>query len=175
MGNQAASLEARLRVVSNERKLAQEQVSFLESQIETCSHKHSDDLRRATYEAKKTLADGYLDLLISLKEKWEKKKAAADCESRLREVMANIGLLKEIMNKNLLASEELPRLRAKEIELGAELDVNAVSDFWIGKLDLPGDSNLPKEFFGKEGSEGSEPGDELMRAEDRFEDGEFEE
>ncbi|KAF2606353.1 hypothetical protein F2Q68_00045524 [Brassica cretica] len=68
------------------------------------------------------------------------------------------------MNKNLLASEELPRLRAKEIELEAELDVNAVSDFWIGN-----------EFFGKEGSEGSEPGDELMRAEDRFEDGEFEE
>ncbi|KAF3526281.1 hypothetical protein F2Q69_00048139 [Brassica cretica] len=95
LGNQAASLEARLRVVSNERKSALEQ------------------------------------------EKWEKKKAAADWEARLKEVMANIDLQKEIMNNNLLASDELLRLRAKEVELGSELDVLAVSDFSVGKLDLP--------------------------------------
>lgn len=83
------------------------------------------------------MADNYLDMLISLKEKWEKKKAETDCEACLKEVMANINLLKEIMNNNLLASDELLRLRAKEVELGSELDVMVVSDFSVGRLDLP--------------------------------------
>ena len=75
-------------------------------------------------------------MLISLKEKWEKKKAATDCKARFREVMANIDLLKEIMNNNLLASDELLRLRTKEV-VGSELDVMGVSDFSVEKLDLP--------------------------------------
>ncbi|KAF3553896.1 hypothetical protein F2Q69_00013011 [Brassica cretica] len=41
---QAASLEARLRVVSNERKSALEQVSFLEVRVESLANKFSDDL-----------------------------------------------------------------------------------------------------------------------------------
>ncbi|KAF3518326.1 hypothetical protein DY000_02060669 [Brassica cretica] len=132
LGNQAASLEARLRVVSNERKSALEQ------------------------------------------EKWEKKKAAADWEARLKEVMANIDLQKEIMNNNLLASDELLRLRAKEVELGSELDVMAVSDFSVGKLDLPQISeDLPEEFFAKVPSEVNEPGDETKIVGTQFEDGEF--
>ncbi|KAF2569665.1 hypothetical protein F2Q68_00025816 [Brassica cretica] len=72
LGNQAASLEACLRVVSNERKSALEQVSFLEAKVESSANKFSDDLRRTTYDAKKALADSYLDVLVSLKEKWEK-------------------------------------------------------------------------------------------------------
>ena len=89
-------------------------------------------------------------MLVSLKEKWEKKEAATDCEARLREVMANIDLLKEIMNNNLLASDELLRLRTKEVELGSELDVMAVSDFSVGNLDLPHIlEELPEDFFAK--------------------------
>ena len=153
LGNQAVSLEARLRVVSNERKLALEQVSFLEAKVESSANKFSDDLRRATYDAKKALADSYLDVLVSLKEKWEKKKAATDCEARLREVMANIDLLKEIMNNNLLASDELLRLRTKEVDLGSELDVMVVSDFSVGKLDLLQISeDLPEDFFARDPS-----------------------
>ncbi|KAF3536385.1 hypothetical protein F2Q69_00022374 [Brassica cretica] len=150
LGNKAASLEDRLRVVSNKRKSALEQDSFLEAKIESSSAKFADDLRRATYDAKNGLADSYLYVLISLKEKWEKKKAAANCEVRLKEVMANINLLKEIMNNNMLASDELLRLRAKQVELGSELDVMAVSDFSVGKLDLPQISeDLPEEFLQK--------------------------
>ncbi|KAF2530919.1 hypothetical protein F2Q70_00029654 [Brassica cretica] len=137
LGNQAASFEARLRVVSNESKSALEQVSFLEAKVESSANKFSDDLRRATREAKKTMADSYLDVLVSLKEKWEKKEAATDCEARLREVVANIDLLKEIMSNSLLSLDELLRLRGKEIELGSEVDVMATSDFFVGKLDLP--------------------------------------
>ncbi|KAF2538899.1 hypothetical protein F2Q68_00021350 [Brassica cretica] len=133
----AASVEARLRVVSNERKSALEQVSFLEAKAKSSANKFSDDLRRATYDAKKALADSYLDVLVSLKEKWEKKKAATDREAHLREVMGNIDLLKDIMDNNLLASDELLRLRTKEVELGSEVDVMAVSDFSVEKLDLP--------------------------------------
>ena len=69
LGNQAASLEARLRVVSNERKSALEQVSFLEAKVESSANKFSDDLRRATYDAKKALADSYLHVLVTLKGK----------------------------------------------------------------------------------------------------------
>ena len=146
----------------------------MEAKIESSSSKFADSLRRATYDAKKALADNYLDVLISLKEKWEKKKAAADWEARLKEVMANIDLQKEIMNNNLLASDELLRLRAKEVELGSELDVMAVSDFSIGKLDLPQISeDLPEEFFPKVPSEVNEPGDETKIVGNQFEDGEF--
>ncbi|KAF3536854.1 hypothetical protein F2Q69_00023736 [Brassica cretica] len=120
LGNQTASLEARFRVVSNERKSASEQVSFLEAKAESSAKKFSDDLRCATYDAKKTLTYSYLDMLVSLKDKWEKKKAATDCEARLREVMANIDLLKEIIDNNLLALDELLRLCTKEVELGSE-------------------------------------------------------
>ncbi|KAF2560467.1 hypothetical protein F2Q70_00017848 [Brassica cretica] len=120
LGNRTASLEDRFRVVSNERKSALEQVSFLEAKAESSAKKFSDDHRCATYDAKKTLTYSYLDMLVSLKDKWEKKKAATDCEARLREVMANIDLLKEIIDNNLLALDELLRLRTKEVELGSE-------------------------------------------------------
>ncbi|KAF2573041.1 hypothetical protein F2Q70_00004062 [Brassica cretica] len=153
LGNQAASLESRMRVVSNERKSALEEVSFLEAKVESSANKFSDDLRRATYDSIKALADSYLDVLVSLKEKWEKKKAATDCEARLKEVMENIDLLKEIMNNNLLASDELLRLRTKEVELGSKLDVMAVSDFSVGKLDLPQISeDMPEDFFARDSS-----------------------
>ncbi|KAF3510176.1 hypothetical protein F2Q69_00007854 [Brassica cretica] len=69
LGNQVASFEARLQVVSNERKSALEQVSFLEAKVESYANKFSGDLRRATYDAKRTMADSYLDVLVSLKEK----------------------------------------------------------------------------------------------------------
>ncbi|KAF2538051.1 hypothetical protein F2Q68_00022321 [Brassica cretica] len=171
LGNQAASLEARLRVVSNERKSALEKISFLEAKVESSANKFSDDLCRATYDAKKALAGSYLDVLVSLKEKCKKKKAATDCEACLREVMANIDLLKEIMNNNLLASDELLRLRTKEVELGSELDVMVVSDFSVGKLDLPQISeDLPKDFFAKAPS----AADDVTKClGGQFEDGEF--
>ncbi|KAG2275943.1 hypothetical protein Bca52824_058498 [Brassica carinata] len=88
--------------------------------------------------------------------------------------MANIDLLKEILNNNLLASDELLRLRAKEVELGSELDMMTVSDFSVGKLDLPQISeDQPEEFFANVPSEVNEMGDETKRASDQFEDGDF--
>ena len=166
LGNQAASLEAPLRVVSNERKSALEQVSFLEANVESSANKF--------YDAKRALADSYLDVLVSLKEKWEKKKAASDCKARLREVKANIDILKDIMNNKLLASDELLRLLTKEVELGSELDVMAVSDFSVEKLDLPQiTEDLPENFFAKVPSAVNDTSDEMKRAGGQFEDGEF--
>ncbi|XP_013617700.1 PREDICTED: uncharacterized protein LOC106324247 [Brassica oleracea var. oleracea] len=174
LGNQAASLEARLRVVSNERKSALEHVSFWEAKVESSASKFSDDLRRTTYDAKKALADSYLDVLISLKETWEKKKAATDCEARLKEVMANIDLLKEIMNNNLLASDELLRLRTKEAELGSQLDMMAVSDFSVEKLDLPQIlEDQPEDFFAKVPSVVNDTGSDMKRAGGQFENSGF--
>ena len=70
-----------------------EQVSYLEGRIESSTAKYAEDLCHATYEAKKTLAVSYLDVLVSLMDKWERKKVSADCEILLREVMSNIDLL----------------------------------------------------------------------------------
>ncbi|KAF2603481.1 hypothetical protein F2Q70_00026744 [Brassica cretica] len=80
----------------------------------------------------------YLDVLVSLKEKWEKKKAATDCEARFRE---------------------------------AELDVMAVSDFSVGKLDMPQISeDLPEDFFARVPS----AADDVTKCSGgQFEDGEF--
>ena len=44
LGNQAASLEAQLRVVSNKRNSALEHISFLEAKIESSTSKFADDL-----------------------------------------------------------------------------------------------------------------------------------
>ena len=174
LGNQAASLEARLQVVSNERKSALEQVSLLEAKAESSANKFSDDLRRVTCDAKKALADSYLDVLISLKKKWEKKKATTDCKARLMEIMVNIYLLKEIMKNNLLASDELLRLRVKEFELGSELDVMAVLDISVKKLDLPHISeDLLEDFFAKVPSVVNGTDDATQRTGGQFENGEF--
>ncbi|KAF2538898.1 hypothetical protein F2Q68_00021351 [Brassica cretica] len=86
----------------------------------------------------------------SSSEKWEKKKAATDYEARLREVMANIDLLKEIMHNNLLASDDLSRLRTKEIT-----------------------EDLPEDFFAKVPFTVNDTGDEMKCAGGQFEDGEF--
>ncbi|KAL0853730.1 hypothetical protein Bca101_058882 [Brassica carinata] len=129
LGNQAASLEARLRVIENERKSALEQVSYLEGRIESSTAKYVEDLRHATYEAKKTSA---------------------------------------IMNNNFLASSQLSRLEVKGTGLGAELDATMVSDFLVGRSDVPQASDdIPEDFFGKV------PADGLDREDDRGEDGEF--
>ncbi|KAG2283172.1 hypothetical protein Bca52824_054392 [Brassica carinata] len=49
-----------------------------------------------------------------------------------------------------LASDELLRLRTKEAEVGSELDMMAVSDFSVEKLDLPQISeDLAEDFFAK--------------------------
>lgn len=107
------------------------------------------------------MADSYLNALISLKDKWKRKKVATSCEARLREVKANIVLLKEIMNNKLLVSDELSRLSAKEVELRTELDIVAESGFSIGKLDLPHASeDLPEKFFAKVPFEGRDLNDD---------------
>ena len=50
----------------------------------------------------------------------------------------------------------------------------AVSDFSVGKLDLPQISeDMPEEFFAKVPYEVNELGDEMKRAGNQFEDGEF--
>ncbi|WZZ20684.1 hypothetical protein YC2023_122071 [Brassica napus] len=171
LGNQAASLEARLRVLSNERKSALEQVSFLKEKVEFSANKLSDDLRRATYDAKKAMGDSYLDMLVSLKKRWERKKAATDSEAHLRVVMENIDLLKEIMNNNLLASDELLGLQTKEVKLESELDVMEISDFSVGKLDLPQISeDLPEDFLAKVLSVA---GDVTKSSGGQFKDGKF--
>ncbi|KAF3548767.1 hypothetical protein DY000_02008504 [Brassica cretica] len=75
------------------------------------------------------------------------------------------------MDNNLLASDELLRLRAKEVKLGFEVDVMATSNFSVEKLDLPQISeDLPEDFFAKVPS----AADDVAKCSgDRFEDGEF--
>ncbi|KAF3539419.1 hypothetical protein F2Q69_00023557 [Brassica cretica] len=75
------------------------------------------------------------------------------------------------MNINLLDSDELLRLRTKEVELGSELDVKAVSDFSIGKLGPPQIlEDLPEYFFAKVPS----AADDVTKCSGgQFEDGEF--
>lgn len=52
--------------------------------------------------------------------------------------------------------------------------MTAVSDFFVGKLDLPRIlRDLPEELFAKEASKGSEDSDELKRGDGHYEDGEF--
>ncbi|KAF3525888.1 hypothetical protein F2Q69_00047798 [Brassica cretica] len=61
--------------------------------------------------------------------------------------------------------------RLKEVELGSELDVMAISDFSVGKHDLPQISeDLPEDFFAKVPS----VADDVMKySGGQFEDGEF--
>ncbi|KAF3510175.1 hypothetical protein F2Q69_00007855 [Brassica cretica] len=75
------------------------------------------------------------------------------------------------MDNNLLASDELLRLRAKEVKLGFEVDVMATSNFSVEKVDLPQISeDLPEDFFAKVPS----AADDVAKCSgDRFEDGEF--
>ena len=63
------------------------------------------------------------------------------------------------------------RLGAKEVELGSELDVMALSDFSVGKHDLPHISeDLPEDLFAKVPSAAD---DVTECSGGQFEDGEF--
>ena len=75
LGNHAATLEARLRVVSNERRSALEKVSILEAKVESSANKFSDDLRSVTYDAKKIMADSYLEVVGEVAEGGEDSSA----------------------------------------------------------------------------------------------------
>ena len=78
------------------------------------------------------------------------------------------------MNHNLLALDELLRLRTKEVELGSELDVMAVSNFSIAKLNLPQISkDLPEDFFARDFSAANGADDVTKCSGGQFEDGEF--
>ena len=78
------------------------------------------------------------------------------------------------MNINLLDSDELLRLRTKEVELGSELELMAISDFSVGKLDLPQISeDLPEDFFARDSSAANGADDVTKRLGGQFEDGEF--
>nr|VDC71783.1 unnamed protein product [Brassica rapa] len=160
-----ATMEKRLQDVP-----LSEELYKIKKVIESSANIYADDLPCVTYEAKKVLADDYLDVLMSLKEKWEKKKAVANRETRLQEVLSNIDLLKEIIDINLLASDELSRLWAKEVELGAELDVTAVSDFSVGMIDFGG---YPGGVLREGPFWATEPGGDSRRSDGQYEDGEF--
>ena len=55
--------------MSNERRSALERISVLEAEVESSANTFADDRRRAIYDAKKVMADSYLEVLVSLKEK----------------------------------------------------------------------------------------------------------
>ncbi|KAL0864454.1 hypothetical protein Bca101_043572 [Brassica carinata] len=169
----AATLEKRLKDLprSDELHEIKKVVRVLKFNLKTAQDReraNAAQLAAAEKLGNQTLAVSYLDVLVSLKDKWERKKVAADCEIRLREVMSNIDLLNDIMNNNLLASSQLNRLEVKGTGLSAELDATMVSDFLVGRLDvLQASEDIPEDFFGKV------PADGLDREDDRGEDGEF--
>lgn len=94
--------------------------------------KRNMDLRKDSLRAMRTLDVNNSVVISSLTEKWENKKLKTNCEIRLQEVADKIDLIKEIMESNLLISNDLPPSKKKMIELGAELNVIAVCLFCIG-------------------------------------------
>ncbi|KAF2580256.1 hypothetical protein F2Q68_00005515 [Brassica cretica] len=120
LGNQAASLEARLRV----------------------------DIRRASRVARRDIATRYREILESLKDKWMSKKKGVSAEIKLHEVIANIDLLNELKNGDLTVDAELACLKEMEGDCEDLVASAAVSDWSISELDLPqvSDDSLDQEI-----------------------------
>lgn len=83
--------------------------------------KRNMDLRKDSLRAMRTLDVNNSAVISSLTEKWENKKLKTNCEIRLQEVAAKNDLIKEIMESNLLITNDLPPSRTKRSSLEPNL------------------------------------------------------
>ena len=67
-------------------------------------------IRKDSLRAMRTLDVKNSVVISSLTEKWENKKLKTNCEIRLQEVADKIDLIKEIMESNLLISNDFPKV-----------------------------------------------------------------
>ncbi|KAL1217946.1 hypothetical protein V5N11_001837 [Cardamine amara subsp. amara] len=78
-------------------------------------------------------------ILLKVKDKFERKKEMASAKIAVQEIQANVDLLEDIIAGTVvdLAKERADLENNEMPEALKELNVKAVSDFSIGKLDLP--------------------------------------
>ncbi|KAL1194898.1 hypothetical protein V5N11_020022 [Cardamine amara subsp. amara] len=95
--------------------------------------------RRGARAGKKDMWDAFNSILLKVKDKFERKKEIASAKIAVQEIQANMDLLEDIIAGTVVdLAKERANLENNEMpEALKELNVKAVSDFSIGKLDLP--------------------------------------
>ncbi|KAL1188636.1 hypothetical protein V5N11_028666 [Cardamine amara subsp. amara] len=129
-----------------ERQLSEGRVKELLSEVRDLRIKN-DELeadkavaeRRGARVGKKDMWDAFNSILLKVKDKFERKKEMASAKIAVQEIQANVDLLEDIIAGTVvdLAKERADLENNEMPEALKELNVKAVSDFSISKLDLP--------------------------------------
>lgn len=130
-------LAAQLKDCQSQSYAAMERSAFLNQQNKDLIAEKDNSLRLAARATYRQLSAKYGQLLQSFKEKWAKKKEHTDAEISLQEATANLQLIRDLMNGESTLAVEAPLWEKRVVELDAEAKAKAVSDFSMGKLEMP--------------------------------------
>ncbi|XP_056854730.1 uncharacterized protein LOC130504165, partial [Raphanus sativus] len=139
--SQAIDLQVKSRKIGEldaARKIAEYQVKELIASSQDNQKNKEAEVRLAVRRGKKEVADAYNKVLVSVKEKFSKKKDEVDLLVYAQELQANTELLKDMLDNEIKSAEdEYARLVAMMPEAVAAYEKAQVSDFSISKLPLP--------------------------------------
>ncbi|KAL1219801.1 hypothetical protein V5N11_010242 [Cardamine amara subsp. amara] len=132
--------------LTTERKLSEGRVKELLSEVRELRIRNEeleDDRvvaeRRGARAGKKDMWDAFNSILLKVQDKFARKKEMVAAKVVVQEVQANMDLLDDLIAGTIVdLAAERANLEIKELpEALKELEDKAVSDFSIGKLDLP--------------------------------------
>lgn len=120
------------------RRIAEQQVRDMVASSQISQKNKEAEVKLAVRNGKKEVADAYNKILVSVKEKFSKKKEEVDFLVYDQELQANTELLKDMLSNEIKsAEEEYTRLMALLPEATTAYERAQVSDFSVGKLSLP--------------------------------------
>ncbi|CAA7024872.1 unnamed protein product [Microthlaspi erraticum] len=114
-----------------------DQIARLNGERQVLEAGKSQAVRRAEREGRRQMSLKHHAILLEIKTKWKKKEDESVKECDLQEVLANIELLQSLMDGTVVAEDELRKLKEDEGGFTEAFEAAQVSDFSIGKLDLP--------------------------------------
>ncbi|XP_056846223.1 meiosis-specific protein ASY2-like [Raphanus sativus] len=120
------------------RRIAEHQVQELIVSSQVSQQNKEAEVKLAVRKGKKEVAEAYNKILISVKEKFVKKKEETDALIYAQELQANTELLKDLLSKEIEnAEEEYHCLMVLIPDAGAACEKAQVSDFSVSKLPIP--------------------------------------
>ena len=121
----------------SERAAFEIEVAALRTKVAELETGHDRDIRRGSRAARRKVADGFREVIASLKKRWLEKKKEVSAGIQLHELVANLYLLNEIKNEGLVVDEEIDHHKEMEKDFEAIAGLAAVPDWSVAGLNLP--------------------------------------
>ncbi|KAF3541155.1 hypothetical protein F2Q69_00020968 [Brassica cretica] len=130
-------LRKKMATAEAEKVIAQRDLNSMEEKYRRDIEGRDRKARKDLHLARVSLAKEYEGALAVVRGKFEQKKKEAAAEILLQETRARIEALTEYSEGGFELEAELERLKDLEISLDVDYGLASVSDFSLGRLDLP--------------------------------------